>query len=196
MNQPLNYLRTIAASTALLFSLLSAAQQIALPDSIPLRILIIRHGEKPDTGYNLNCQGWNRARVLPKAIMSQFGEPKMIYVPDMKTGKKTKSVRMYQTVIPFAIKYNLLVNSKFDETDSTEIAGDLKVQKGTYLVVWDKKNILPMVRNLGIQDPALNWPDNDYDSIWIIEFIKNAEGSLIPKLTRGRENIVPSKDCE
>lgn len=169
----------------------------SLPDSIPLRILIIRHGEKPDSGYNLNCKGWNRAIALPNAIIPQFGIPDLIYVPNMTTGKKTKTVRMYQTVIPMAIKYNLLVNSKYEETDSLEISDNIIHQKGTILIVWDKKNIAPLVRNMGIRDASINldWPDKDYDSIWIIEYIRTAEGSLVPRLRRGKENIVPSKEC-
>lgn len=185
-------------SGPLLFMFLIKAEAQSLPDSIPLRILIIRHGEKPDSGYNLNCKGWNRAIALPNAIIPQFGIPDLIYVPNMTTGKKTKTVRMYQTVIPMAIKYNLLVNSKYEETDSLEISDNIIHQKGTILIVWDKKNIAPLVRNMGIRDASINldWPDKDYDSIWIIEYIRTAEGSLVPRLRRGKENIVPSKECD
>jgi len=167
----------------------------SLPDSMRLRILLIRHGEKPDTGLNLDCKGWNRALALPAAIISQFGVPRMIYVPEMKSGKKTKSVRMYQTVIPFAIKYSLPVNSKYDETDSTLITDDLKHQKGLVMVVWDKKNIPGLVRNLGVTDSNLDWNDKDFDSIWIIEFFRNPIGVMIPRLRKGREGIDPSEVC-
>lgn len=189
-------LKRFLFSGPLLFILIIESKAQSLPDSIPLRILIIRHGEKPDSGYNLNCQGWNRAIALPKAIIPQFGIPDLVYVPNMTTGKKTKTVRMYQTVIPMAIKYSLLVNSKYEETDSLEISDNIIHQKGTVLIVWDKKNIAPLVRNLGIRNTILEWSDKDYDSIWIIEFIKNAEGGLVPALRRGRENIVPSKECD
>jgi hypothetical protein len=167
----------------------------SLPDSVQLRILVIRHGEKPDTGLNLDCKGWNRALALPTAIISQFGVPHIIYVPDIKSGKKTKSVRMYQTVIPFAIKYGLPVNSKYDETDSTLITDDLKHQKGLVMVVWDKKNIPSLVRNLGIRDMDLDWNDKDFDSIWIIEFTRNSMGEMSPGLRKGKQGIMPSDIC-
>ncbi len=171
-------------------------QAQSLPDSIPLRVLIIRHGEKPDSGYNLNCKGWNRAIALPKAIVPQFGIPDYVYVPNMTTGKKTKSVRMYQTVIPMAIKYNLVVNSKYEETDSLEIADNIIRKKGTILIIWDKKNIAPLVRNLGIRNQNLDWSDKDYDSIWIIEYKKGPNGEILPGLRIGKEGILVSGDCD
>lgn len=168
----------------------------SLPDSIPLRVLIIRHGEKPDSGYNLNCKGWNRAIALPKAIIPQFGIPDFVYVPNMTTGKKTKTVRMYQTVIPMAIKYNLVINSKYEETDSLEIAENIMHLKGTVMVVWDKKNIAPLVRNFGIRNRVLDWPDKDYDTIWIIEYKKGSKGELIPTMRLGSEGIIISENCD
>lgn len=38
-----------------------------------LKVVIIRHGENPDNGDNLNCQGLNRAMALPKVLAAKFG---------------------------------------------------------------------------------------------------------------------------
>src|SRR5947208_16944991 len=68
------------------------------------RIIIIRHGEKPDQGDNLSCQGLNRALQLPAVLNQKFGTPNAIFVPSLKMGKSTNAARMYQTIVPFAVK--------------------------------------------------------------------------------------------
>ena len=167
----------------------SIAQQLS--DSVPLKVIIIRHGEKPDTGFNLSCEGFQRALVLPQVFTPLFGVPDYTYVPVIRTGKSTNSVRMYQTVTPFAVKHDLIINSKFDEKDSAGLAADILKKKGTVLIVWDRRNIPPIARNLGVKNKDLNWSDNDFDSIWIIDFIKTKKGRLRAKLSMAKENIIP-----
>ncbi len=155
-----------------------------------LKIVIIRHAEKPEKGDNLTCQGLNRALLLPKLLNAKFGIPAYIFVPAIGLGESTKHSRMFQTIGPFAIKYNLTINTSHKEKDSLMIAKDLESRKGTLLLVWEHKAIAPIVRSLGVNAPNLNWPDDDYDSIWIITF-KN--GNAI--LTKDKEGLAPSKDC-
>lgn len=167
-----------------------------LPDSIPLRVVIIRHGEKPDSGFNLSCKGFNRSLALPKMFTSLFGVPDYTYVPTVMTGRTTNSVRMYQTVVPFAVKYGLLINSKFLESDSINIANDILEKKGTVLIVWNSKNIPSIVRSLGIKDKNLKWEATDFGSIWILDFVKTKENKLLPNLRTAKENINPSSRCK
>ncbi|HEY9195968.1 MAG TPA: histidine phosphatase family protein, partial [Mucilaginibacter sp.] len=67
----------------------------------------------------------------------------------------------------------------------------LKNRTGVILVVWEHGGIAPIVRSLGIKQGNLKWPDDDYDSIWVVTF-KNGEAIL----TRDRENIDPGKNCD
>jgi hypothetical protein len=53
------------------------------------RIIIIRHGEKPDKGDNLSCKGLNRALQLPDVIYKKFGVPERIYTPTPDIGGST-----------------------------------------------------------------------------------------------------------
>src|ERR1700712_1462726 len=80
-----------------------------------LKLIFIRHGEKPDVGDNLSCAGFNRSLKLPEVFKAKFGIPDHIYVPALNLGKSTPRGRMFQTVSPFAIKYNLTINTKFAE---------------------------------------------------------------------------------
>src|SRR5258705_5127589 len=101
-----------------------------LPDSIPLRVVIIRHGEKPDSGFNLSCKGYNRSLSLPKVFISLFGKPHYTYVPIIRTGRSTNSVRMYQTIVPFAVKYGFTINTRHADTHSLVIAAEIFKKKG------------------------------------------------------------------
>ncbi len=178
--------------TALLFFTVSDVfSQSSLPDGVTLRVVIIRHGEKPPKGDNLSCQGFNRAIGLPAVLYSKFGKPDYTYVPRMKTGKSTSSVRMFQTVSPFAIKYNLTVDTRYAETDSVGVAGSVVKKTGTVLLVWEHGNIPPIARALGVQNVP-GWKGSDFDSIWIIDF---PAGGGTPVMTIGSEGLKPGTNC-
>lgn len=153
------------------------------------KIVIIRHGEKPDDGDNLSCKGLNRSLQLSEVLNKKFGVPAAVFVPSLHTGKKTSTARMYQTVIPFAVKYNLTVNSKYDVDDVEGLAQALKQADGTSIVVWEHKKLNNLVKALGLERPA-NWADDDYDTIWIITF-NGAKASL----TADKEGIAPRDTC-
>lgn len=156
----------------------------------PQRIFIIRHGEKPENGDNLTCQGLNRAMQLPAVLNKKIGIPEAIYVPALNLGKKTSEARMYQTIVPFAIKYNLNINTRYDVRDEQGVANAIMKENGTVLLVWEHKAITKIVRALGIKDQNVDWNDNDFDSMWIITF-QNGK----PVLTKDSENIRPSAEC-
>ncbi|WP_183559844.1 histidine phosphatase family protein [Mucilaginibacter sp. SP1R1] len=170
---------------AILFTGSKAAAQ-----SADLKIVFIRHAEKPLKGDNLTCEGLNRSLKLPAVIHAKFGVPAFTFVPAMGLGEATKHSRMFQTIVPFAAQYNLIINSSRQEKDSLGMAADLKSRSGLVLVVWEHNGIAPIIRALGIKETALKWPDDDYDSIWIITF-KNG----IPNFVKNKEGIHPGKDC-
>jgi len=159
------------------------------PKGEGLKVIFIRHGEKPEKGGNLTCRGLNRSLQLPAVIQSKYGIPDYVYVPALKTGEKTAHARMFETVIPLAVKYNLTINSKFDEKDTAGIAAEIKEQRGTVLVVWEHSMIAGIVHSLGITD-ELSWPKDDYDSIWIVTFINGK-----PVLSKDKEGLNPSENC-
>jgi hypothetical protein len=82
-----------------------------------LKLVFIRHGEKPDDGDNLNCQGLSRSMLLPGVLFKNFGKPSNIYIPSPDPGRVTKRARMLQTITPFVAKYNLNINSQYHVKD-------------------------------------------------------------------------------
>jgi hypothetical protein len=155
-----------------------------------LQVVLIRHGEKPKKGDNLDCQGLNRALALPAMLFARFGIPSAIYIPAPGPGDSTKHARMFETIIPFAVKYNLALDSKFAEKDSAGIAADILQRKGVVLVVWEHKAIAPIAHALGVRDGALKWGDEDYDSIWVVGF---RDG--VARLERSAEGLKPAEGC-
>src|SRR5438067_6361815 len=91
------------------------------PANAALKVIILRHGEKPDKGDNLSCQGFNRALQLANVLHSKFGMPDHLFVPSLKEGKSTGVARMYQTIVPYAIKYDLKIDNKYDVDDDEVI---------------------------------------------------------------------------
>ncbi len=154
------------------------------------KLIFIRHGEKPDDGDNLSCKGLNRALKLPEVLKAKFGIPDRIYVPALHLGKSTPRGRMFQTASPFAVKYNLPINSDFEEEDAKDLAADLEGKKGTSLIVWEHNNIKPVLKALGITVKGMNWPDDDFDTIWVVTYKKGK-----PVLTINKEGIVPAVNC-
>jgi hypothetical protein len=89
-----------------------------------------------------------------------------------------------------AVKYNLIINTKYAERDSKGLVSDIKSKTGTILVVWEHREIPSIVRAFGIQNFKLTWGDDDYDSIWIISF-KNGTTTI----TFDKEALLPSVSC-
>jgi hypothetical protein len=162
----------------------------AMPPNTPLRVVIIRHGEKPEKGHELSCQGQNRAAALPAVLYQKFGKPGYTYVPDMHSPGKTTGSRMYQTAAPFVNQYKLSLNSTFDKADYPGIAADILRKNGTVLVVWEHSAIKGLAKALGVTAPG-KWPDDDFDSIWIITF---DHGKAV--LQKDREGLHPSTACK
>jgi hypothetical protein len=176
----------LALGAACLFCGANAQSERAGAD---LKIIFIRHAEKPPKGDNLTCQGFNRSVQLPALISARFGVPDYIYVPSIGLGESTKHSRMFQTIIPLAVKYNLTINSKFEEKDSLGLAGDILKRKGTVLVVWEHKAIPTIVHALGVRD-SLKWQDDDYDTIWIITYSDSK-----PAMKMEKQNLTASSAC-
>jgi hypothetical protein len=155
-----------------------------------LKLVFIRHAEKPHGGDNLNCQGLNRSLLLPKMLKDKFGIPSAIFAGALGQGAVTKHSRMFETISPFAAKYNLAINTRYSEYDGVAMARDLKSRQGTIIIVWQHSAITKILRALGVNVPGLHWSDSDYDGIWIVTF-KNK----VPVLTIDREKLKPAKEC-
>lgn len=154
-----------------------------------LKVVIIRHGEKLKDGSNLSCQGQNRALKLATVLHEKLNIPDYVYVPSLKNDTNNKHNRMFQTVSPFAIKYNLPINGKYKSDENEKIAKSVLKKEGLVLMVWEHSAIKGLASTLGV-DGAPEWSDADFDSIWIINY---KDGKAL--LTLDKEGINPSTEC-
>jgi len=122
-------------------------------------------------------------------LYKKFGKPGNVYIPALEMGGSTKRTRMLQTISPFIIKYDINLNSAFDEKDYKGLGKALLKESGTVIIVWEHKNISAIVNYLGIKN-YLNWQGDDFDSIWIVTF---ANGKTL--LTKDKERLNPSAGC-
>jgi hypothetical protein len=182
----------------LIFALsLSACDGLDFSDNAPnenrpnnnLKVVIIRHAEKAKDGDNLSCQGQNRALQLANVLQQKINKPDFTYVPALKLDKATKHSRMFQTVTPFAVKYDLTINSKYATDDYDALAKSVLKKEGTVLMVWSHSEIANLAKALGVEDPP-QWDDADFDSIWAITY---AEGEA--QLTQDVEGLNPPMAC-
>ncbi len=160
------------------------------PASPTVTIYFFRHGEKPDKGDNLSCQGENRALALPAVVKKIVGIPDYTFIPALTSGKSTTPSRMFQTVTPTAVMYNLKLNSSHAETDSLQMAADLKTRKGHVLVVWEHTSIAPIVRALGVPNFDKKWHGDDFDTIWIVTITNG-----VATFSKDKEGLKPSANC-
>ena len=178
-------------SLGLFFGLVGIADS-GLAKTVPdsrLRVVIIRHGEKSEGSKNLSCQGENRALQLPAVLYRKFNRPDHVYVPSPRIGKSTSHVRMFETVIPFAVKYDLTVNSEFRVDAYSAVADQVLKKTGTVLMVWEHQAIPVLAAQLGVINPP-EWNRKDFDNIWIITFVGGKAS-----LSIDREGIDPPVDC-
>lgn len=185
--EPLKFVFLAAAAVSL-----TACDFLDFSDNTPnddLKVVIIRHAEKAKDGDNLSCQGQNRALQLANVLHQKINKPDFTYVPALKLDKATKHSRMFQTVTPFAVKYDLTINSKYAVDDFKEMAKSVLKKNGTVLMVWSHAEIHDLAHALGVKD-APDWQDTDFDTIWAITY---ANGKA--KLALDQEGLKPSASC-
>lgn len=178
---------------AVFAGIVAAALAIADPGSSApsdsLRVVIIRHGEKPNTGDNLSCKGENRALLLAEVLHRKFNVPDYLYVPSIGQKKSDSHARMFETIIPFAVKYGLTINSTL-AVDAYSAAADQVLHKsGTVLMVWQHDTIPALAEALGVKSPQ-KWKGKDFDTIWIITYTGGKAS-----LSIDREGIAPPSEC-
>lgn len=153
------------------------------------KIVLMRHAEKPSDGDNLSCQGLNRSFALPKVLNAKIGIPDHVYIPSIKNSQTTKHVRMLQTITPFAVQYNLKINSEYNENEIKKVLKDIKNKRGTILIVWSHSELPDFAKKIGVKK-AVKWDKNDFDSIWLIQ--NNGQKA---NLTVEKQSISPNEHC-
>jgi hypothetical protein len=160
-------------------------------------VLIIRHGEKPDTGRDLSPSGQQRAEAYIHYFQEFTVDSRQLTPNAVFAAKDTNgSQRPRLTVEPFAKAAKLRVDARFSSNQSPELAAALRAteQGKRILISWHHTDIPNLLRALGAKPksllPAGKWPDPVFD--WVIMLSYDQDGRLIPASTRRiNEHLMP-----
>ena len=160
-------------------------------------VLIIRHGEKPDSGPYLSPSGQERAQAYIHYFQEFTVDSKQLTPDAIFAAKDTKtSQRPRLTVEPFAQAEKLRIDTRFSSDQSTELSAALRAteQGKRILISWHHTDIPNLLRALGAKPKRLlpdgKWPDPVFD--WVIMLSYDQDGRLIPASTRRiNEHLMP-----
>ena len=179
------------AVAAMTLSLLLFNGTRAWSDDTVETIVLVRHGEKPDTGLGqLDCQGLNRALALPPVIAKTFGRPSAVFAPDPSQrvedhGVSYDYIRPLATIEPTAIFFGLPINASFgvSNTDGLRAAVEEPLYRNAVvLVAWEHVLIETIAERLLTAhggDAALvpKWHGDDFDSIYVVTIIRTGNNA-------------------
>lgn len=149
--------------------------------AVPAQVIIIRHGEKPATGSNLNVRGEERATALVpyflnNPALTQYGPPVAIYAAGSHKNATTRSI---ETCTPTAQALGISVQATYTKKDFAPLAQDIlnnpKYSGKTVLVCWEHKMIPFLTNALGVQPMPAPWPGKVFDRTWVITFKPNGQ---------------------
>jgi hypothetical protein len=173
---------------------LAAVAQDGPKDAV---VLIIRHAEDGGKGQDLAPRGHERAEAyknyfLNFTVDSKRLEPAVILAA--KDSKKSHRPRL--TVEPFAKAAKLKIDTRFGNSQSTQLAADLRAnhQGKVILICWRHPYVPDLLHALGANPEALlphgKWPGSVYD--WVILLSFDQDGRLVPANTRRiNEHLLP-----
>lgn len=160
-------------------------------------VLIIRHAEKPDTGFELSPAGQKRAEAYVDYFKnySVDGTPlKLSYVAATADSKNSHRPRL--TVEPLGKALGLNVDTRFKNKNFQGLVDELlsRDHGSRILICWHHGEIPALARALGADPgkllPEGRWPDQEFASL--IELHFDAEGRLLPESTRWiKEGLMP-----
>jgi hypothetical protein len=157
-----------------------------------VKVLIIRHAEKPPTKHeppygvtadgdqdskSLVVRGWQRAGALATLLAPRGGvfsnpalaTPSIVYAAKAREEDSpatddvgSKSQRPLQTVAPLAARLHLTVNLSFSKGDEAALAKDVLSRAGVVLICWQHERICAISRHLVAAAP----PDEDIPAGW------------------------------
>ncbi len=155
------------------------------------KIMILRHGEKPDKGDSvhgvdqegehdkddLSPKGWQRSGALIRffnPVNGQFSNavlarPNVIFAASPEG--HVKSLRSQNTVRALADSLELRLNLKHTKGEEKALVKDALAQDGVVLIAWEHNAILD-IANLILDNETTSpqkWPDSRFDLVWVLD---------------------------
>lgn len=149
----------------------------------PARILVIRHGEKPDDPKNphLSAVGEMRAAMLAKKLPTLYPHIDALFA----TALSRDSNRPFETIKPLSKVLGLPIDTSFKAKQHAELAakinGKPKLYAGkTVLICWHHEMIPALVHDdLRQASAPTKWPgENVFNQIWQIDYASDGQSTF------------------
>jgi broad specificity phosphatase PhoE len=158
-------------------------------------ILIIRHAEKPDSGFDLTPVGYERAKAYVHYFQSFTIDSKPVRLDHLFAAADSKgSHRPHLTLEPLSKATGLAIDMRFGAKDFAALANELRARPhGEHvLICWHHGDIPALLQSLGADPQQLlpkgKWPDNVFG--WMIQLRYDDKGQLA-EAKRIIENLMP-----
>ncbi|WP_020660380.1 hypothetical protein [Amycolatopsis benzoatilytica] len=177
-----------AAGGAALFVAGCASGQGARAAAAPApgaRVMIIRHGEKPDgsggpqgidvngnaDSHSLTVRGWTRAGALVElfdpstgALRDGLARPTAVYAAGGSGGEGT---RPRETATPLAERLGKQLDTTYAKGSESQLAAEVSRRSEPTLISWQHEEIPALAAAFGAPAPQ-RWPDDRFDLVWVL----------------------------
>ncbi|MEW6633274.1 MAG: flagellar basal body-associated protein FliL, partial [Pseudomonadota bacterium] len=149
-------------------------------------VLIVRHGEKPDSGTGLSPAGEVRAKAYVRYFQPLKLDDGTSFRPDtlVATADSADSARERLTLAPLAEAMKLPIDQRFADKDVKPLVKALESESHgkSILIAWHHGELGKLIKAFGADPKALmpkgEWPDDVFD--WVVVLRFDHAGQLIP----------------
>jgi hypothetical protein len=161
-----------------------------------IKIMLIRHAEKPGNYDGKRCdgvefdgdkdkdslavRGWQRAGALcvlfgsaRMAASRGLAVPDHLYAsdPDKSNDSDKKSRRNKETLGPLSRLLGIDITLGFVKGQEAEVAASAVARGGTVLIAWSHERLPDIAKHIpgGDVTAPRDWPDDCYDVVWVFD---------------------------
>jgi phosphohistidine phosphatase SixA len=158
-------------------------------------ILMVRHAEKPDSGWDLSVAGQERAHAYAIYFQNYILNGTLLELDYIvATADSSQSHRPRLTMEPLAEAMGMEINAKYEENDYQKLADHIlqssKYDQSNILICWHHGEILELAAALGVDATTLpaesHWPSPPWPGEvfgWLLHVCYDADGNVIPSQT-------------
>lgn len=159
-------------------------------------VLIVRHGEKPDSGPGLSPEGEARAQAYV-AYFQPFMLDGTSFRPDMlvASADSKNSARERLTLTPLSQALKLPIDQRFADREVQNLVTALSTESHgkSILIAWHHGQLAKLIKAFGADPKALlpngRWPDDVFN--WVVVLRFDHAGQLVPGTARVIEEKLP-----
>ncbi|WP_244661807.1 flagellar basal body-associated protein FliL [Mesorhizobium huakuii] len=154
-----------------------------------ITVLIVRHGEKPDSGPGLSPEGEARAQAYV-AYFQPFLLDGVAFRPDMlvASADSKSSARERLTLTPLSQALKLPIDQRFADHEVQNLVAALSTESHgkSILIAWHHGQLAKLIKAFGADPKTLlpngKWPDDVFN--WVVVLRFDHTGQLEPDSAR------------